>query len=354
MDMKRNYGIDALRLVAMGFVIVLHLVGVGGICGNAELLGTNFLVSQFLRIATFCAVNVYALISGFVGWSRTPKPSSLLKLWAKVICFCIGITVLTQLLAPELVGLPDLWKAFTPVTQAKYWYFNAYVVLFFLIPLLNRAIQGITGREAIFSMAGLAVLVMSLSFSNLRSTFLLADGYSALWLVLLYLAGGLLARFDIPRKLTAGQWAALYLLAVLANFLPRMGLLWLKPEYWTPANINLKVQYTNPTIVLSAVALLGCFSRLELKERTIRVVKKLSPHSFGVYLAHTHTLVFAHCISGRLAGLAAAPLWELLAKLFAVTLLIYAVGLAADWAITMGMRLTRLDRLMKKADNLLS
>lgn len=352
--MKRNYGIDLLRMAAMVFVIILHLTGVGGICAGSELLSGNFLVSQFLRIATFCAVNVYALISGYVGWNRTPKPSALLSLWVKVVCICVGVTVLTQLIAPELVGLQDLVKAFTPVIDGKYWYFNAYVGLFFFIPLLNHAIRGIPGREAVFAMGGITLLVMSLSFTNLNATLLLGSGYCTLWLVILYLAGGLLARFEIPGKLSVGQWAALYLLAVLANYLPRMGLLWLKPEYWTPATQNLAVQYTSPTIALSAVALVCCFSRLELKERTIRAVKLLSPHSFGVYLAHTHTLVFANCISGRLTHLGTAPIWEMLAKLLAATLLIYAIGTAADWAITQAMRLTRIDRLLKKPDRFLS
>lgn len=348
--MKRNYGIDLLRMAAMIFVIILHLTGIGGICAGSELLSGNFLVSQLLRIATFCAVNVYALISGYVGWNRTPKPSALLSLWVKVVCICVGITVLAQLIAPELVGLKDLVKSFTPVIDGKYWYFNAYVGLFFFIPLLNHAIRSIPGREAVFAMGGITLLVMTLSFTGLNSTLLVGSGYCTLWLVILYLAGGLLARFEIPGKLSAAQWAVLYLLAVLANYLPRMGLLWLKPEYWTPATQNLAVQYTSPTIALSAAALVCCFSRLELKERTIRVVKTLSPHSFGVYLAHTHPLVFSTCISGRLTHLGTAPMWELLVKLFAATLLIYALGTAADWAVTKAMRLTRIDRLLKKSD----
>lgn len=348
--MKRNYGIDLLRIVSMVFVIILHLVGVGGICGNTELLSANFLVSQFLRIGTFCAVNVYALISGYVGWNRSPKLSGLLNLWLKVIAFCVGITVLTQLAAPELVTLQDLFKAFTPVTEAKYWYFNAYVGLFFFIPLLNHAVRGISGKEAVFSMVGIAMMVMSLTVTKLNSTLLLGSGYSTLWLMMLYLAGGLMARFELPKKLSAGKWAVLYLLAVLANYLPRMGLLWLKPDYWTPATQNLAVQYTNPTIVLAAAALVGCFARLELKETTVRLVKSLSPHAFGVYLAHTHTLIFRHCIGGKLSPLAPAPLWELLAKLFAITLLIYTIGTAADWLITKAMQLFHIDKLLKKLD----
>ena len=33
--MKRNYGIDLLRMAAMVLVILLHLTGVGGICAGA-------------------------------------------------------------------------------------------------------------------------------------------------------------------------------------------------------------------------------------------------------------------------------------------------------------------------------
>ena len=40
--MKRNYGIDLLRMVAMVFVILLHLTGVGGICANATLFSPQF------------------------------------------------------------------------------------------------------------------------------------------------------------------------------------------------------------------------------------------------------------------------------------------------------------------------
>ena len=186
---------------------VIPYLGIGGIITGSELLSPQFLTAQFLRIAMLCAVNCYALISGFVGWNRTPKLSSLLRLWVKVMAFCVLITVMTQLRAPETVGLQDLWKAFTPVKEAKYWYFNAYVGLFFFIPLLNHAIRSITGREAVFAMVGIFLLVLWLPHTRLSEVFLLANGYSALWLVILYAMGGLMARFELPGKLPAKFWA---------------------------------------------------------------------------------------------------------------------------------------------------
>ncbi len=346
--MKRNYGIDLLRMAAMVFVIVLHITGVGGICANALPGTAQFYISQFLRMATFGAVNIYALISGYVGWNRTPKLSGLVNLWLKVVCFCVAITVFTQLRAPEAVTLDDLWKAFTPMTEAKYWYFNAYVGLYFFTPVFNHAARSISGKEAAWTAAGIGVILATLFYTQFKGVLLLANGYSVLWLMILYLMGAFAARFEIPAKLSAGKWAGLYLLAVCASFVPRMAMIAMKPELWSASNYNLSMQYTNPAVVLASVAMVGLFAKLHLPEKAVNVVKALSPHSFGVYLLHTHTLIFLTAIRGRFVWLATAPVWELLGVLLGVTVLIYALGTAADWLVTMAFRITRIDKLLKK------
>lgn len=351
--MKRNYGIDLLRMVAMLLIIILHIVGIGGICSGAELLSPQFLLAQFLRIASVCAVNCYALISGFVGWRRSPKLSGLLNLWVKVICFCVGIVVLGQLAAPDLVSLADLKKALTPAFSGVYWYFSAYVVLFFLTPVLNHAVRHISGREACMVMGGMAVLVFTLPVTKLTSVFPLGGGYGAMWLVLLYLAGGFMGRFELHMRYGAKGWTLIYLLAVLGNYLPRMLLLVLKPEFWTPENQNLMVQYTSPTIVLAAAALVGLFARLELGQPVIRVVKTCSPHAFGIYLLHTHPLIFQNIIVGKFASLGTASVPKLLIVLLAAAAIIYAAGTAADWLLSKALNLLRLPKPLKKLDKIL-
>ena len=351
--MKRNYGIDALRIVSMVFVIVLHLMGVGGVCANSQLFSPQFLLSQLLRIGTFSAVNCYALISGFVGWSRKPKPSGLLNLWAKVILFCLAITLFTRLRNPEAVTAQDFLKALTPVTEAKYWYFNAYVGLFFFLPLLNHGLRSISGREAVLAAAGLMLAVIAVPYSKFSQVILLGNGYSTIWLMILYILGGLMGRFEIPGKLPGWLWGLIFLAAVAGSYLPRMLLLTRQPELWTPDNQNLSMQYINPCVILAGVALVGLFARLKLPEGMIRLTKALSPHAFGVYLCHTHTLIFLTAIRNRFGWLATAPIWELLAVTLGVTVFIYAVGSAADWLLSKLMTLTGFDRLLKKLDTLL-
>lgn len=351
--MKRNYGIDLLRLAAMGLVIVLHIVGVGGVCGDTELFSVNFLAGQFLRTAAFCAVNVYALISGFVGWDRRPKLSGLLKLWLKVLVFCVVITVFFWLRDPETVGLKDLLRALTPVRTNQYWYFTAYVGLFFFTPFLNQAIRHISGQQALFALGGIAVLLATLPVSDHRLILLLADGYSTLWLMILYLVGGLMGRFEVHKKLPPGRWGLVYLLGILASLLPRLALLGLKPEYWSPDTQNLMVQYTSPTIILCACALVCLFAGLELKGSVVRIVAKLSPHAFGVYLLHTHVLIFQTAITGRFAWLASEPVYGLLGGVLGSVLVIFAAGIVLDMAITAAIRLTGVEKLLKLPDKIL-
>ena len=64
---ERNYGIDLLRIVSMFLVCILHVLGHGGILNNTTENTVNYNVAWIMNISAYCAVNCYALISGYVG-----------------------------------------------------------------------------------------------------------------------------------------------------------------------------------------------------------------------------------------------------------------------------------------------
>ena len=67
MNQERNYGIDLLRVLATYMVLVLHVMGQGGIVWTIDGSSNNYIVAWLLELLAFCAVNCYALISGYVG-----------------------------------------------------------------------------------------------------------------------------------------------------------------------------------------------------------------------------------------------------------------------------------------------
>lgn len=349
--MKRNYGIDLLRIVAMGFVAGLHLIGIGGIISGSSLLSPQFLTAQFLRIALLCAVNCYGLISGFVGWDRKPRLSGVAGLWFKAVVCCLAVTAL----ASRYTQLDSrTWlSALLPVTTGQYWYLTAYAGLFVLMPLLNFAVQNMPKRELTVTVFGIFLLFSILPISPLTDAFYLHDGYSVLWLAVIYLLGGYLGKYDLLSRLSGGKWLLVFAGSVVLAWLPRMGVLWLRPHYWYDAYGNILIEYTSPTMVLAAVSLLAVFSRMKLSPRGERAVARLSPHAFGVYLLHAHPLVFRLVLEGRFSHLGTGPIPVMLGTVLAWTAGILAAGIAADCLLTQGMKLLRIDRLLKKLDTVL-
>ena len=72
MKNKRNYGIDLLRSFSMCMVITLHFLGHGGVLQNVN-NGANYGIAWLMEAITYAAVDIFATISGFVGWSPEEK-----------------------------------------------------------------------------------------------------------------------------------------------------------------------------------------------------------------------------------------------------------------------------------------
>ena len=65
---ERNYGIDLLRIVSMMMVVLLHVLGQGGILDGSDPLTVKSETAWLLEIGAYSAVNIYAMISGYVGY----------------------------------------------------------------------------------------------------------------------------------------------------------------------------------------------------------------------------------------------------------------------------------------------
>lgn len=308
---QRNYGVDALRILSIYMVLVLHVLGMGGGIGGTKPFSANHIAAWSLEIGAFCAVNCYGLISGYVGINAKYRYTNLIMLWLQVLLYSLASALICRLQNPASVGFSELLDAAFPMMKGTFWYFTAYSGLFFLLPLLNRAVLALNRRQALVLCLTIAAVFSLMPILLNEDTFTLASGYTPLWLMLLYVLGACIRRFDFGRSIGSG-WLFLIYGASVALALGAMVVLMKK---WVPFlsdrySAAVLVNYTAPTILLCGVALLLIFSRWQIRAKwVIGIVKFLSRLAFGIYVLHLQPCVKEPLFGGkRFAALGNWPL----------------------------------------------
>ena len=201
------YQIDLLRILAVFYVLILHTLGHGGVVKPSMRGSHQYAVSCAMEIWAYCAVNIFALISGYVGFRGQDAQPDLrfgsrfkkyLRLWLEVAFYAIVPSLVIFIFLPGTVSVRDILAACFPVTTGQYWYFSAYTGLFLLTPVLNAALNALD-TAYLKRLVVIIVLVFS-AYGSAMSRFSLGSGYSVIWLVLLYLCGGAVRKIRLQRE----------------------------------------------------------------------------------------------------------------------------------------------------------
>lgn len=328
----KNYGIDALKILSMFMVVVLHVLTNGGILNASVRFTGQYEAGWFLQTACFCAVDVFALITGYLRVNARYKYRNIIELWLQVFFYSVIISVGMKLLFPSLVSLFDVLKSFFPVMSGQYWYFSSYFALFLFIPLLNTVLEHTEKKQMFFSL--IMILMFFSGFQTLfySDVFGTMDGYSAIWLMILYLIGGYIGKYHSQSDKNPLLFFLGYVLMVVLIWLPKVVIELLTLQVLGEVRAgNYLISYKSPTILMAAVFLLLCFSNLKLSDRMKKKVSFVAPMSFSVYLIHNHPLVATVVMNRMFAPYAELPVVEMVVKVLLTALFIYVVCSLIDW-----------------------
>lgn len=347
---ERNYGIDLLRMVAMLLVAMLHVLGQGGILGKSSdpALANQSMVAWFLETAAYCAVNVYALISGYVGVRTRFRWSRILPLWLTVLLYSVLIPVAVSIWQPEWISEFSWLRAGFPVSTNQYWYFTAYVGVFCLSPFLNKLLLALDKRGLKRLVAVIVVVFSVWSTFPQPDPFRMSAGYSVWWLMLLYLLGGALQRLNVAERVPRRQSALAYVACVLLSWGVRMLIV------DSPDNLihpNVLCTYYAPTIVGAAVALLLFFARCRFGKAVQAIIRFGAPLAFSVYLIHVHPLIFSKWLKGAFVHFTFYSPLHLAGAVLAASVAIYLACSAIDLVRFYLFKLCRIPALCGKLED---
>lgn len=326
---KRDTGIDLLRVLAMGLIVLHHLMLHGGLTTVFPAFSPSGLTIHLFNAVTRCAVNVYALISGYVMVRSHFRPSRLIGLWLQVVFYGLLAVLCLPLMGGSMQPL-QFFSAVTPVSHDSYWYFTCYFVVFCLSPFLNLLLHTLTRQQNRLMLLMLTMLFSILPTFMLTDRFQLNGGYHPVWLMVMYLFGGAMRLHGVPRF--GGRMKTLAVIAgcILLGWGFRLAALGANAKWLEECLL----QYTAPTVLVCSIALFSLLAGQKLPDWLSRTVIALSPLTFGVYLIHDNPLVREHLIKMRLVGLANLNPVLMLGGLFACWAGVYSVCLLMEWLRT--------------------
>lgn len=323
---ERNYGIDLLRLVLMYFICLLHVFVQGGVIAACE-PGCCRAVMLALQTISYSALDAFMLISGYVAPDRPQEHWKITARWLQVFFYSFVLTLVLACfgLCEKFEVIPMIKLAF-PVTFRVYWYFSAYFLLFFATPLLNRFIFQTTTEQAKRTLVITVCLLSGVYLLN--EPFQTQGGYSAIWLIALYLIGALMKRVQLFER--AKTWVLLLVLG--ADY----ALIWASKVIFDKDRL---LNHLSPNVLLSAMLVLVLFARLRPNKK---VVAALSPLAFGVYLFHLNPVIWAQ-LENACTVLAAQPVLLAVGGVLAAALAIFVCGMLAEWVRRLVFRFLRAD-----------
>ena len=196
---ERNYGIDLLRIFSMINIINLHI----NLFSRQLYLPFSSLKYKAiwrLEIFSYPAVNSFGLISGIVGYTKY-KFSNLIYIWLTVFFYSISISFYLFFVKGE-INLKSLFLSFFPILIKRHWYVNGYFYMYLLLPFINF---GINSLNRTFLKNSVAFFILFYPIYYLISIIVeidsnfnfLNNGYSSMWLIILYIIGAFFGKYII-------------------------------------------------------------------------------------------------------------------------------------------------------------
>jgi len=273
---QRDSGIELLRITLMFMIIVAHLIIHGS---DLKLLHANMytpsskdLIFTFIMPFTCIAVVPFIFISGYYGMKFKLKTLISLVIQAIFYSFLVYLFFQIFIYKGNILSF-DLLTCFFPITATKWWFMSAYIGLYVISPLLNKACEHLTKLQ----LAGVIILMMYLqaTFFPFGYSFFSADGLHLYSLVVIYLIARFcrLYKIEFPRPLFTYIFISLFIF-ICMNFLIQID-----EQGWgwrLLAN-------SNPLAIINGIAMFYAFKNLKIQSN---LINKIAPLVLAVYLIH--------------------------------------------------------------------
>ena len=146
----------------------------------------------------------------FLQFRKLFEYSNIINLYIQTAFYALLATGVFYVISPDEIGEKAFIKAILPFGFNLYWYFTAYFCMFFFIPFMNKVLETCDKKQ----LTGLVVFsIMFFSVFPLifeKDIFFTNNGYSVIWISILYMIGGYIRKYEIYKKISNLKCVVLY------------------------------------------------------------------------------------------------------------------------------------------------
>jgi surface polysaccharide O-acyltransferase-like enzyme len=267
---ERLFGLDLLKLLSMLMIIFHHLSKHGGFWAastGATRWGIAVINGLFAP-----SVNLFVFVSAYLMIKRgRVTVRGYLRLYAEVVFYTLLTYAAACLLGAQSLSAIMLLKCFLPISYPVFWFAKMYFLMYLAAPLLLVLVKHLEQKPYQITV-GAIFLILSLQTFLRLDILPLANGFSALWFMLLFLLAGYWVRFGV--SLRKRYWALIWAVSTAYMCL------------WVWQN-GLDIGYTHVFVALQTVSAFGLLQDLRCERGWLqKSAIWLSSCTFGIYLLH--------------------------------------------------------------------
>ena len=351
---KRNYGIDLMKVLSMIMIVILHVLKQGGILDLVTADMPQFYVAWFLELSAYCAVNCFAMATGYLMVGHRFRYRKIVGLWLTVQYYNVIFFLFERFILEREISKAAI-LTFFPIFSGEYWYFTAYFCMFLFIPFINTMIEHLS-KKSLYRLLLTGFLIFSLALIVFQhDSFKLSGGYSAVWLTYLYFVGAAIKKYGLFLKISAPKALLGYFGSVGISFAAKCldgnaelndwGLLGTHIEIYTPQFVN----YLAPTIFAAGIFLMLFCLKLKIPKFFGELLGVLQPLVFQVYIIHLHRVIWNGLMYKRFESYVEASPLRMGVYVVATALLIFEACILMDFVRNALFKRCKVNKLIDKA-----
>lgn len=280
-------------------------------------------------------------------WNKYPNIARLLGIWLQVVFYNLVCVVVGNFQFSIVPDLKSILTCFFPITSYTYWYISSYFGLMLFVPILNAALERVapyTLRSAFL----IGLLMIFLNMFSPKDAYHLSNGYSLLWLMVLYLMGGYFAKYRSLEKIDLRKSVLLFFVSISVTMAWKVIFEYYNSNTSQSFPSDLLISYTSPTIILAGIAIFSFFSKVKTPKALSKAIKSIGTATLGVYILHMNPIIRYNLLAPIGYPLVSLRTRAMVPALLGITLAVFIVCTLIELVRAWLFRVCGVNRLLEK------